>query len=355
MWFHHKFFKYATGILLTLLIIYVFGRIDFFLQPFKEVFYTISIPIFIAGLLYYILRPLVRLLQKYRAPKTASIIISCIVIILFFALMASYSGSIFAKQFEQFKNDFPRIYQAAQERITYFISDERFGFISTLNLEQKIIGAFEKVTQSLGTIIFGVLSTLTNIGTALLIAPFILFYLLKDDHHFIENVIKIVPKRHKDNSVIIIKGIDTALSSYILGQMIVALAIGILMLIGYLMIGLKYSFLFALFAMITAIIPFFGPWIGILPALLIGITDSPFMMVKILAVMIIVQQIDASLISPQIMGKSLHIHPVTIILLLLAGASLFGFIGLLIALPVYAALKTTIKNIYEMYFVDNMR
>jgi predicted PurR-regulated permease PerM len=146
--------------------------------------------------------------------------------------------------------------------------------------------------------------------------------------------------------------VDKTLSAYIIGQAIIALTIGILMYIGYLILGLNYALILAVFAMVTAFIPILGAFIGVIPAVLVGLTVNPLMALKVLILMIIVQQLEGNLISPQIIGKRLNIHPLTFIIILLAAASLFGFIGMLIAVPVYAVCKIIGKKIYEIYRMD---
>jgi predicted PurR-regulated permease PerM len=92
-----------------------------------------------------------------------------------------------------------------------------------------------------------------------------------------------------------------------------------------------------------------GPFLAITPAILVGLSDSPFMVLKVIIVFLIVQQCESNLISPQIIGQRLNIHPLTIILLLLAAGSLYGLIGLILATPTYALLKVLIDSVYKIY------
>ena len=180
-----------------------------------------------------------------------------------------------------------------------------------------------------------------------------MFYFLIDSDKFSPSIVRFVPVSHKDNFRKILSDIDFVLSNYIAGQLLVAFFIGVLMFIGYLIIGLKYSLILAIFAMLTCIIPFFGPWLGIIPAILLSLASGdPFMAVKIFIVMTVVQQIDNNFISPQVMKKSMDIHPLTVILLLMGIIPILGFIGLIIVIPLYSAIKITIKNIVEMYYPE---
>lgn len=120
---------------------------------------------------------------------------------------------------------------------------------------------------------------------------------------------------------------DFALSSYIKGQILVSFCVGVLVYIGYLIIGLEYSLILAIITMFTNVIPFLGPFLGTIPAVIVALIDSPGMVVKVLVVTIVAQQIEGNLVSPLVMGKSLNIHPLTIIVLLLVAGSLVGFWG----------------------------
>jgi predicted PurR-regulated permease PerM len=98
--------------------------------------------------------------------------------------------------------------------------------------------------------------------------------------------------------------------------------------------------------MFLIIVPFLGPLIGIIPAVFVALmSGEPFMAVKVLVVLLVVQQLEGNLVTPNIMGNRLNIHPLTIILLLLIAAALYGFIGILIAIPLYAVLKTLLHNV----------
>ncbi len=179
--------------------------------------------------------------------------------------------------------------------------------------------------------------------------PFFLFYLLKDDRLFHRRMLAIIPEKHRKSGEEILEDVDKTLSTYIIGQAIIALTVGVLMYIGYLILGLDYALILALFTLITAFIPILGAFIGIIPAVLVGLTVNPLMALKVLILMIIVQQLEGNLLSPQIMGKRMNIHPLTFLVLLLIAASLAGFIGMLVAVPLYAVVKVIGKSFYKLY------
>lgn len=354
MWFNNKFFKFTTGLILVLIVIFLLGKIDFFWDPFRKFIAVLFLPIMISGILYYILRPPVRFLQKHRVPHTLAIVIVFVFSLLAVVLIGTYSGSIIAKQANQLVNDSQHIVYSLMDQYSKMIDNKYFDFAPLNKYEQQLTAFAEKTLSILGSFLggsfWGVLSTITNITTIVLIVPFILFYFLKDDTVFVSYFLNVIPKKHKQNVKHILEEIDRMLSMYITGQVVVGLIISILMYIGYLIIGVRnYTLILAIFVFITSFIPIFGAFIGIIPALLVSIGEGPFMILKIILVMFVVQQLQGNVFSPIIMGKSMDIHPLTFILLFLVAASMFGLIGMIIAVPLYAVLKIVAVNVKKMY------
>jgi predicted PurR-regulated permease PerM len=147
----------------------------------------------------------------------------------------------------------------------------------------------------------------------------------------------------------ILHDMDNQISAYILGQIMVSFCIGIMVTIGFLIIDLDYAVLLGCLAMVTSVVPYLGPVIAITPALIIAIVTSPFMVIKVGIVWTIVQLIEGKFISPQIMGKSLNVHPVTIIFVLLCAGSLFGVPGVILGIPGYALLKVLVTHFFELF------
>ncbi|RFU64194.1 AI-2E family transporter [Bacillus sp. V59.32b] len=346
MWINKPFFKYATGVLLTILIIFFFGKIDYFFWPFQKMIATIFFPILIAGLLYYLIRPIVRMLSKFM-PKTVSIVVVFASISGLIFLVVHFSGPAIVKQVQQLSDQLPHKVEEFSSKSEKVIEENDFGMMG--NAEERARGYIEELASKLSGNLMNIFSTIASIATVLIIVPFILFYFLKDDHRLRPYLLKTIPEEVENEGDIIIKDVDKTLSAYIIGQFTVAVADGVLMYIGYLIIGLDYALILALFAMFLTIVPFLGPAIGIIPALFVALQQEPILAIKVLIVLAVVQQLEGNLITPHVMGKQLDIHPLTIILLLLVAGSIYGFIGILIAIPLYSVIKTLIKNFRLFY------
>ncbi|HWL11541.1 MAG TPA: AI-2E family transporter, partial [Ureibacillus sp.] len=202
--------------------------------------------------------------------------------------------------------------------------------------------------SSVATGITGFVSTLTSILLSLVTVPFILFYLLYEGEKLPRFILRIFPPRARNEVGQVLKEMDKQVSSYILGQILVSICIGVLMTIGFLIIGLDYAFLLGILAMITSVVPYLGPAIAIIPALVIAIVTSPMMLVYLIIVWTVVQLVEGKFITPNIMGKSLSIHPITIIFVLLTFGSLFGVAGVILGIPAYALLKVLVSHLFGL-------
>jgi predicted PurR-regulated permease PerM len=140
-----------------------------------------------------------------------------------------------------------------------------------------------------------------------------------------------------------------ALGSYIRGQFIVSLCIGVLAYIGYLIIGMPYPLLMAGFVSLFDIIPYLGPFFGALPALIVASTISWKMVMLVVIVNTLCQSMESNVLSPQVVGRSMHMHPLTIIFVLLVGGELAGVVGMILAVPFYAAMKVVVQHVFAYY------
>ena len=207
------------------------------------------------------------------------------------------------------------------------------------------------MATGVATGVTGFVTTLTGIVLSLVIVPFILFYLLWEGEKMPKFILRLFPPRMRKFVGEVMGDMDHQISSYIQGQILVSICIGIMVTIGFLIIDLDYALLLGALAMLTGVVPYLGPVIAITPALIIAIVTSPWMVVKVGIVWTIVQLVEGKFISPQIMGKSLSIHPITIIFVLLTLGSLFGIVGVILGIPIYALVKVLIQHFYELFKV----
>ncbi|WP_455663297.1 AI-2E family transporter [Pradoshia sp.] len=352
MWVNKPFFKYASGLILILLIIFLFGKIDYFIWPFQKFIITLFFPILIAGLVYYILRPIAHWLSRYMP-----LAISILLIYLLFGVLGYFTlktaGPMVISQVSHLMDIVPDRAEALADTSRTILEERSPDFLSVEKIKDYAMDYLDEFPQKISTNAVTIFSTITSILTTIVIVPFIVFYFLKDGHKLKPYLLRHIPQSVETEGSRILADVDKTLSTYIVGQFIIAVADGAMMYIGYLIIGLENALVFAIFATLLTVIPFLGPFIGIIPALISSLLISPFMALKVLILMIIVQQVEGHLITPQVMGKRLDIHPLTVIFLLLVAGSLYGFIGILIAIPAYSVIKVIVNNFIRFYKLRN--
>ncbi|MGG1571852.1 AI-2E family transporter [Fictibacillus sp. NRS-1165] len=349
-----KAFRFGYAILLVFLIILAGTKISFVFRPFVVLVQTLFFPFLLAGVLYYLFRPIVTFLHARKVPKTLSILLIYLAAIGLFVLLFYSIGPVLQHQVNSLIKNTPFLIDAIRTKVAELQNNEwisRFqenSQFSMNDLSDKITKYLSKSAATIGTSVTNFISVITSIIMVFVTVPFILYYMLKEGEKAPRMVLRLLQPAQRKNGIKILADMDMALSSYIQGQILVSVCVGILLYIGYLIIGIDYSLLLTVIAMFTNVIPFLGPIIGVIPALIVAVIDSPFMIVKVLIVMVIAQQIEGNIISPQVMGKKLDIHPLTIISILLVAGSLGGLLGLILAVPVYAVLKVIVLHTYSL-------
>ncbi|MCR6095730.1 AI-2E family transporter [Salipaludibacillus agaradhaerens] len=349
-----RFFKFLAATLLIFLIVLVGSHITFIFRPLVVFFQTLFIPFLIAGVLFYLLRPIVNLLHSYKVPRTVAILLIYIILIALITLLVFLVGPVLQRQVMNLVNNAPMLFDELR-RLFIQIEDNdwlaRFQETENFSLEEVVTNFTNYMYEAfdfIATNVAGFIGLVTNVILVLIIIPFVLFYLLKDGNKGPKQMLRLLPEKQQEEGLKVLRDMDDKLASYIQGQVIVSVCVGVLMYIAFLIIGIDYSLILALVAMFTNIVPFIGPWIGTIPAVIVALIDSPIMVLWVVLAIVIVQQIESNLISPQVMGRKLAVHPLTIIILILVGGRFAGFFGLILAVPLYAITKVVISHFYRL-------
>ncbi|MEO4055200.1 AI-2E family transporter [Solibacillus sp. CAU 1738] len=350
-------------VLLIGCVILVYDKIAFIFQPLRVLFEVVVLPGVLGVILYYLLRPFLRLFMKWRIPKIWGILIIYLGVIGLITLLVLLVYPFLRDQFTNLMQEFPIYFMSFVEDIVSWMNSSRISeYFELINLNyddvvMKLTGDLVNTVKDLVTGfasgvasgITGFVSALTGFVLSLVIVPFILFYLLYEGEKMPKFILRLSPPGIRGFVGEVLHDMDKQFSSYIQGQILVSICIGMMVTIGFLIIGLKYALLLGFLAMITSVVPYLGPVIAITPAFIIAIVSEPFMVVKLIIVWTIVQLIEGKFISPQIMGKSLSVHPITIIFILLTAGSLFGVPGVILGIPVYALMKVLVTHFYTLF------
>lgn len=348
------FFLFA---LLTLIgiTIYIYHRISFIFHPLMVIVSTVTPPLILAFIAYYLLNPIVNLLEKVRIKRIWGILLIILAIGGLIVGVVLLTAPLIETQIKDLIVSFPKYITQLSTDLTFWIQNSFMGpyyeegynwVVTNFSDIPEIIGgylvnAFQSVQN--------VASAVTNIVVTIVTFPIILFFLLKDGTRFKEFCLKLLPPGFRKDATQILHNMDTQVGSYIQGQIIVATCIGMMLYIGYLIIGMDYAITLAIVAAVTSVVPYLGPTIAITPALIIAIVDSPFMLIKMIIVWVAVQFLEGNFVSPNIMGRTMKIHPLTIIIVLLVAGNLFGIVGVILGIPGYAILKVLVQYLFAKF------
>ncbi|GGI38809.1 AI-2E family transporter [Mammaliicoccus stepanovicii] len=339
-------FRTGIAILLTFLIIKVFIEINHIFYPIIIIVQSILLPLLLGGFLFYICLPFQKMLEKRKIPRWGSISIIVVALILVISIFISIVAPVLTDQINNLIKNSPYIQREFQHAVDYALQQrDRLPE----NISQKIndsISSISGIMTNMLSNMFSYISSIVSTLFLLILVPFFLIYMLKDHEKFIPFIAKPFKGRTKWFVVNLFKDINHTLQSYIQGQVTVSLILGVLLYLGYTLVGLDYALLLALLALITNMIPFLGPWLAFLPAAIIALIQDPMMLVWVSIITLICQQLEGNVITPNVMGKSLNVHPLTIITVILAAGNLGGFVAILVAVPTYAVIKTIVRNVY---------
>lgn len=207
---------------------------------------------------------------------------------------------------------------------------------SLLNISSQL----GRISTSIYSTTLGFFSAIVAIFTIIVLT----FYMLIEQDAIKNFLNQVVAFEHKDRLATVLKKIAEKMGGWVRGQIILMLAVGILDGIALLILGIPYALVLAVWGGLTEVVPYIGPWLGLIPALIIAFTVSPLKALLILIIYILIQQLESQFLVPKIMGKVLGLSPVIIILAILVGAKLMGILGVVIAVPVAAAISVLIQE-----------
>lgn len=221
-------------------------------------------------------------------------------------------------------------------------------FLDFSMLSTKVEGFFSTQIANSFESLSALLSSIVSIVAVLVIVPFITFFLLKDSKRILQGILQVMPNSYFEMSYWIVKKVSLRLGLFVRAWIFDATFVGTMLGFGFYFIGIPNSLPLGVIAGLGHLIPYFGPIIGGIPAVILSIMQYGDLsqVPLIIIVVLIVYAIDNGFVQPYILGKSVDIHPIFIIILIIAGGQLFGLIGMLLAIPVATVIKTAIKEIY---------
>ena len=320
----------------------------------------ILMPFILGGLLAYLCDPIVERLQRWHVQRTVAVAIVVLGMLLIFIVAMLVLVPVLQRQVMIFIDTIPVIVAWFNEKAIPTIA-KHAGVamnedwqINVQSLHTLITGHWQQAGDWAGNIFTTVSRsglTLAMWVVNLLFIPVVMFYLLRDWNVIIARIRSLLPKRIEATVVSLSKQCDEVLGSFIRGQLLVIFCLAALYSVGLSIVGLKMAVLIGLIAGILNVVPNLGFAVGITTALLVALVQfqAPLPLVWVGVVFGICQLIEGMFLTPVLVGDKIGLHPVAVIFSVLAGGQLFGFLGILLALPVAAIIMVLLRYAHSHY------
>lgn len=359
-WFFRLFLNSQAVIfllvtLLTFLTIFIFSKISFLFRPIGSFLEIVLLPMILTGLLYYLLNPMVDWMEKHKISRTVGISILFVLISLLIIWGLAVAIPSIQEQVTSFAQNLPSNIQKIEGQVTGLLQDQRFEQFRPTALEMlnkvndQIVAYAQKFSSSAVNWASNLISTASQIIVAILIMPFILFYLLRDGQYLNKHITQYLPTKWREPIGTVLSDVNGQLSNYVRGQVTVAIIVALMFSVMFSIIGLSYPIALGVMAGFLNLIPYLGSFLAMIPAVILGLIAGPIMLIKVLVVFMIEQTIEGRFVTPLIIGSSLSIHPITILFVLLTAGQMYGVLGVLLGIPIYASIKVLVKAAFEWY------
>lgn len=332
----------VVGIALALAIVaYVAGRIS-----------VIFPPLVLAGMIVFLLNPFVTALHRRGIPRAAGAGLAYLLFFGMVTLVVLLAIPAIQDQAGELSDRWPEV----QDRIEHWI-DARAADLEGTPFEFDREELIDRFGGEADVDVGESLQRASEIGLRVLevllifiLAPIFAFYILVDVPHLRRVAEELIPPSMKEDVVLVSRRLNHALGGFFRGQLVVAFIVGVMSSVGLWLIDLPFWLLVGMIAGFFNIVPLIGPYVGGVPAVLVGLTtaDEPITALWAALVLLIVQQIDNHFVSPLVMKRAVKLHPVVVMVVLLLGGTLFGFFGLIVAVPVTAALKIVASHLWRV-------
>lgn len=337
-----KWFAVAAGVLVAGLL--------YLLAPILS-------PFLIAALLAYISDPLVDRLETWRLTRTQAVVVVFSLLFVGIALILLLLIPLLETQIGAFTRVLPTYVDWVTHNIFPWLA-LRFGVdLTMLNLEQlkTILGAHWQQAQGLATSVVAYVSKSGALVAGwlanLALLPIVTFYMLRDWNKFMASLHDLLPRSIEPTVTALASDVDGVLKAFLRGQLSVMLSLGMVYITGLWLTGLEFALLIGLLAGVLSVVPYLGIVVGIVTASVAMLvqTQDFTRLIPVAAVFVVGQVLEGMVLTPWLVGDRIGLHPVAVIFAILAGGQLFGFLGILLALPVAAVLAVLVRRARQHY------
>lgn len=301
--------------------------------------------LFLAIILAAAISPTIAWLQKRKIPRVAGIILIYAAMAGIVALAIGVLVPPIANQIAQLQKNLPQYFEA----LTRYLEK-----IQAPQVREEILGGMQRGLETLGTQLGqaagGLYQAVANVFTAILTAIIVLvlsFYFTLQEGALEKFVRSVTPARFQAYVTGLVIRVQVKMGDWLRGQVALCVVVGMVCFLGLWLLGVEYSLALGAFAGITEIIPYIGPIIGAIPAVILAFAQAPWLGIAVVILYVVVQQLENHFLVPNIMGKAVGLNPIVIILVVLVGARLAGVLGAIIAVPIATAASIFLRDLFE--------
>lgn len=313
---------------------------------------TITLSILVAAMLAYFLNPMVKSVRKrLKISDTLAILTIFLIVILIFLILGF---TVFPKTISDIKNliiKFPEYYKQTLESINDFFN--QYELFKGINLDNELIidnisKIYKKQTANAANLLVNSAKNVMSFVFSLVLTPIFAFYFLKDKDKIKQKFKAMIPEARKERLIRLFSNIHNDMTKYIIGKIKMAVFVGFATFIMLLALGVEFSFVIGMITCVADIVPYVGPLMGLIPAFVFAFIDSPIKALWIFVLYILIQWVENNIVGPKILSKETGFHPIVVLFLLILGAALFGFLGMILSVPIALVIKT----VYNEYVVN---
>ncbi len=310
------------------------------LPPLKSVLIILVIALFAAMLL----NPVVDFFENRGINRLLAVVLVFTVIVFLIAVGIEFLAPVVSHEVEQMSAALQG--QSSDQMIGKFQKSlaKAIPLLANPMFQNELKGQLDALLQKSLSLLLGMLSAVVD----MVMLGFITFFFLKDGRRMKKAVVSWVPNRYFEMALIILHKTAQRLGSYLRGQLLVAAIVGALSITALYLLGIRYYFFIGVMAGMANMIPYFGPLVGAIPAMIIALWDSGAIgpVAAVAVAFASIQLFENIFISPFIVSKSVELHPLTVIIVILIGGQLLGIFGMLMAVPIASIIKVTAKELY---------
>ena len=346
-------FFYIAMIIATVFIVTLIAR-EWGVWNFILNILSVLSPFFIGFVLAWILNPIVNKLEKKKMPRVVGSMLVYAIMILSIALFVGYMLPVIYDQIQVLIRNLPSIFNEVEIFMNNIVS--RLGnidgvdFVSIKNqIFTTITSSFNNFMTSLPNTIMGMVGNLFSSLVTICFGLVIGLYMLIDFDSINGHLLNLLPKKNRFEASLLITNISTEVRKSVNGTLLVASMVFVCDSLGFFFIGLQAPLLFGLLCGITDLIPYVGPYIGGIVAVIVGFAQSPLIGILSLIIVVVVQMVENNILQPIVMSKTTELHPVTIIVGLLLFEHFFGIVGMILCTPCMSLVKVVWRFFKEKY------